>query len=397
MVGNSTATPLDHPARAAQAASAKLLDLAKQITLGRYFAGVAFTLALYDWIILLEQESRYVWNTRWRLTKGIYYYNRVMSLIGLGITVLETTDQWTNELPISVRQPPCKTYFLLVGLIEWSGFFGGNVILTLRVVAMYNNQHPNLVRFLYAYLLVTWMTALAFTVHTLSLLSLQTFYSMDFHLCASSSNPPLTSYIFLVAAIFEMILFGLTLYRAIQDVRNRVLVFRSSREVEEIGGGGDGGASSPLLVVLYRDGLYYFAAVFAVYLWIAIAYLTQEIKSTYMGVYLGWAISIVMSCRVYLNLAHAVHDRRTMYDQSTTHHIHGHYTNSNFHMSTLTDRPPRRYPITTDIFALDMYGDKEESEAVVVEYGISGPRNQYSHLHASMMSGLPGVLTPSTP
>ncbi|KAG8755712.1 hypothetical protein FRC14_003719 [Serendipita sp. 396] len=103
MVGNSTATPLDHPARAAQAASAKLLDLAKQITLGRYFAGVAFTLALYDWIILLEQESRYVWNTRWRLTKGIYYYNRVMSLIGLGITVLETTDQWTNELPISLQ------------------------------------------------------------------------------------------------------------------------------------------------------------------------------------------------------------------------------------------------------------------------------------------------------
>ncbi|KAG8792063.1 hypothetical protein FRC16_000159 [Serendipita sp. 398] len=40
MVGNSTATPLDHPARAAQAASAKLLDLAKQITLGRYFADV---------------------------------------------------------------------------------------------------------------------------------------------------------------------------------------------------------------------------------------------------------------------------------------------------------------------------------------------------------------------
>lgn len=29
-----------------------------------------------------------------------------------------------------------------------------------------------------------------------------------------------------------------------------------------------------------------------------------------MGVYFGWAIVIVMSCRVYLNLCEAVHDRR---------------------------------------------------------------------------------------
>ncbi|KAG8846536.1 hypothetical protein FRB91_000698, partial [Serendipita sp. 411] len=111
MSSNSTAPPLDDPAAqaaaqaAAAAAIAALLDLAKQITLGRYFAGVALTLAVYDWIILFERESQCVWNTRWRWTKGIYYYNRIVSLIGLGITVLETTDQWTSELSVTVRKP----------------------------------------------------------------------------------------------------------------------------------------------------------------------------------------------------------------------------------------------------------------------------------------------------
>ncbi|KAG8773580.1 hypothetical protein FRC15_001925 [Serendipita sp. 397] len=337
MSSNSTAPPLDDPAAqaaaqaAAAAAIAALLDLAKQITLGRYFAGVALTLAVYDWIILFERESQCVWNTRWRWTKGIYYYNRIVSLIGLGITVLETTDQWTSELSVT-------TYFMLVGLIQWSGFFGGNVILTLRVIAMYNNRHPNFIRFLYGYLLVTWMITLAFTAHSLTLLAQQTFYSMDFHLCASNANPPLASYIFVVPAIFEMSLFGLTLYRAVEDARNKMFAFGSA-------GPGSGGSapSSPLLVILYRDGFYYFATVFAVYLWIAIAYLTQEIKSTYMGVYFGWAISIVMSCRVYLNLAHAVHDRRTMHDGSTLQNGKSNYTNPTFHSNA---RPPR-YTTTT--------------------------------------------------
>ncbi|KAG8822108.1 hypothetical protein FRC17_009651, partial [Serendipita sp. 399] len=135
---------------------------------------------------------------------------------------------------------------------------------------------------------------------------------MDFHLCASNASPPLSSYIFLVPAIFEMSLFGMTLYRAIDDVKNRMVTL-----------GNNSSPSSPLLVVLYRDGFYYFATVFGVYLWIAVAYLTQPIKSTYMGVYFGWAISIVMSCRVYLNLADAVHDRRAVHDTTNNQYTGG--------------------------------------------------------------------------
>lgn len=81
---------------------------------------------------------------------------------------------------------------------------------------------------------------------------------MDFHLCATNASAPLSSAIFVIPAVFELGLFVLTLWRAVQDVRNQISDSIFS-------------PSSPLLVVLYRDGFYYFAAVFAVYTWIAMA------------------------------------------------------------------------------------------------------------------------------
>jgi hypothetical protein len=53
---------------------------------------------------------------------------------------------------------------------------------------------------------------------------------------------------FMGPAIYEFVLFGLTTYRAFEDLRNRM-------------------SAGPLVATLYRDGFYYFAAVFAVHLW----------------------------------------------------------------------------------------------------------------------------------
>jgi hypothetical protein len=81
---------------------------------------------------------------------------------------------------------------------------------------------------------------------------------MDFHLCATTATAPFSSAIFVTPAIFELGLFALTLIRAISDVKLKIADNLFS-------------PASPLLGVLYRDGFYYFAAAFAVYVWIAMA------------------------------------------------------------------------------------------------------------------------------
>ncbi|KAG8797665.1 hypothetical protein FRC18_008912, partial [Serendipita sp. 400] len=63
------------------AEAAFYLDAFKKVQATRYLNGVGLVLVIYDWIILLERESRTVWKTRWSWTKGIYYNNRIMTII----------------------------------------------------------------------------------------------------------------------------------------------------------------------------------------------------------------------------------------------------------------------------------------------------------------------------
>ncbi|PVF92165.1 hypothetical protein CPB86DRAFT_717942 [Serendipita vermifera] len=265
------------------------VDLVGQITLARYFAGIALTLCVYDWLILLGRESQTVWKARWTRTKVLYYFNRVITLVGLIIVAAQNSDLWTKTLSHRVGTL-CIFYIWFTSMLQWASFCIANTILTLRITALYY-RHVLLVRILYCLLVINWLSALATTIHTIYLMALQLDYSPELHLCASSVRSPTAPVIFIGPATYEFILFVLTLYRAVQDRRNRV-------------------TTGPFLATLYRDGFYYFAAVFAVHLWNSLAYLTLPMTGIFMGVYFAWSTMTIMSGRVFLNLVLAVHGRR---------------------------------------------------------------------------------------
>ncbi|KAG8840550.1 hypothetical protein FRB91_005947, partial [Serendipita sp. 411] len=73
-------------------------ELLQQVTVARYFAGVALTLCIYDWLILLGRESQTVWKARWTRTKAIYYINRILTLVGLTVTAIQDSDIWLTPL-----------------------------------------------------------------------------------------------------------------------------------------------------------------------------------------------------------------------------------------------------------------------------------------------------------
>ncbi|KAG8755179.1 hypothetical protein FRC14_004292 [Serendipita sp. 396] len=178
-------------------------------------------------------------------------------------------------------------------MLQWASFCLGNTILTLRIVALYN-RHKMIVRLAYSLLVLNWLMTLVFSVHTLYLFSLDIDYAPVLHLCVSNAHSPTASVIFIGPAVFEFILFLLTLYRALQDMKNRFF-----------------GANihAPFLFILYRDGLYYFAAIFAVHLWNSLAYSLLPSTGIFMGVYFAWSVMTTMSSRVYLNLVLAAHGR----------------------------------------------------------------------------------------
>lgn len=258
------------------------LELMSQIKLSRYCNGIALTLCVYDWLMLVQRESQTVWKARWTRMKVMYYINRVVTVVGLIITVIQSSDLWTIPLP----QRFCHFYIWFASMLQMVSFFISTIILTLRIVALYN-RHMFVVRLVYCLLLLNWLVTFVAATHTLYFLGTDLDYMFSARLCISRAHTPAASIIFISPAVYECILLLLTAYRAIQDVRNRVLGTNQS---------------TPFLAILYRDGFYYFAAVFAVHSWNSLAYLTLPMTGIFMGVYVAWSVMTVMSGRVYLNL-----------------------------------------------------------------------------------------------
>lgn len=282
--GHSCFFPSHNSQMSADALPALDLNLYGSVTLSRYFTGVALTLCIYDWLIILERESHTVWKARWTWTKALYYINRVITLFGLALAATQNSLLWT-KLP----QRFCSFYLWTASLLQVVSWCIANIILTLRIVALYY-QRKYLLRVLYFLLVVDWAVVVSTTIHTLWSLEQQLDYSPVLRMCASTAPTPAAPAIFMGPAIYEFILFILTIYRALQDVRNRL-------------------STGPLVATLYRDGFYYFASIFTVHLWNSLSYMTQPMTGIFMGVYFAWAVMTVMSCRVFLNLVFVVHGR----------------------------------------------------------------------------------------
>ncbi|KAG8830964.1 hypothetical protein FRC17_003993 [Serendipita sp. 399] len=123
------------------------------------------------------------------------------------------------------------------------------------------------------------------------------------HICAASETSPTGAVIFISPALYEFILFSLTLYRAIQDVRHKLFPT---------------GTNAPFLFTIYRDGFYYFAAVFAVHFWNSMTYALLPTSGIFMGVYFAWSVLTVMSSRVYVNIISAAFGSSDDQNMTTT-------------------------------------------------------------------------------
>ncbi|KAG8841080.1 hypothetical protein FRB91_005391 [Serendipita sp. 411] len=257
----------------------ELVEGLKHAAISRYLCGVALILSIYDWLLLLGQESETIWKGRWTLPKGIYYFNRVVTPIGLVVAAYQLTDLRTEALSTRV-------YTFVNSLVELLSFFLANWLFTLRLVALYKRKRA-IVWFLYSFLITSYLVTAAFMVVALYTFGLSIHYSHIFHACGSTTRATLMPAIFLAPAAFEVTLFFLTGYRAWQDAK---LISSSSH--------------APFLIILYRDGIVCFFVMFAVRLWNVWIYATQPLTAAYLGIYVLWTTMTLLSTRVYLNLVY---------------------------------------------------------------------------------------------
>ncbi|KAG8806382.1 hypothetical protein FRC17_005054 [Serendipita sp. 399] len=110
------------------------------------------------------------------------------------------------------------------------------------------------------------------------------YYSIPVKSCATDAHSATMAAIFYAPAAFEAFVFAMTVYSAAKD--SKVI----------------SGSAAPFLTVLYRDGMICFFVMVALRIWNCWIYITQSASSYNMGTPLMWAVNVVLTTRIYINL-----------------------------------------------------------------------------------------------
>ncbi|KIM20334.1 hypothetical protein M408DRAFT_30443 [Serendipita vermifera MAFF 305830] len=276
-----------------------LKELFKDLYLSRYMALVSITLALYDWILVADEEVLLLGTMRIAKGKVLYYCGRFATLIGLLLAVAHIinfrpplNDRVTvSAIGRATRDHrlitfSCIGFLWMSSLLQVTSIFTSYWLLTLRLLALYKS-HRVVVWLLYFALFATYITSAGLLIQTLRVITTTGAYVPLIHLCVPFDHPASLQGVFEVPLVFEVLIFGLMIWRAWGTYRE----------------GKDSGAkTAPLLKIMYRDGVFYFCVMVAVRVWNIYIFASRPLQEMYIGLYIMWALITVLSCRIYLNI-----------------------------------------------------------------------------------------------
>ncbi|KAI0634233.1 hypothetical protein C8Q77DRAFT_1055851 [Trametes polyzona] len=286
-MSNSTATD---PSAAAAAAAAlqQLLELHDDARIVAYCAVGAYTWFLFDFFTVLPSEIRYVWATKWNLSKLLFAWVRIFGTVLLTVNLAVTM---TGNHSVKVR--PCQFYFYWEGTAGSLMLYSVEVILQLRIYAMY---HKN-----------KWLALFNAAFFLAEIIVMLTVYNYGISVGTTLATPEgltgcygiTTSYLFsiwLPGLAFEMWLVVLAIWKAIERARSGIVV---------------NGQRLDLLALLIRDKCVFFSL-----FEIALGLLTNTVMwfaapdgLAASAVSMSHASMIVSGTRLLLNLFEAFHRR----------------------------------------------------------------------------------------
>lgn len=253
------------------------------LNVSRYFAFVATTIAIYDWMLLLRTEVELLGSSRMSIGKVLYYLTRITTIPGLvyGAYTL-------SPLRSRLSQEYCNKFLWISPIYCLVSIFISYWLLTIRVVVLY--QRSLLVKtILYLTLGTCYLIAFGVLLSCLNEISKNTIYIQLVDICVPAGLNSRASIVFEAPLVFEGVMFGALIYRASVDLKSQGSL-----------------AMLPLLRVLYRDGFLFFVIMTAARIWNIYKYVNRPIYEALEGLYIMWAIVSILSCRIYVNIVCAV-------------------------------------------------------------------------------------------
>ncbi|KAL5639292.1 hypothetical protein ACGC1H_006711 [Rhizoctonia solani] len=238
---------------------------------------LGYVLLLYDHLLTLQDEIRLIWPGPWSLVKTLFLINRYSVPIFLTINSWEMSG-FTGPDSTTV----CRRWVPIEGYAEVTSLGISNLLLLLRVHALYGRSRRVLV-FLAILYILTYISII--TTATMALLHMipQLTYSPLAGICSVPEKPVALQAVWAAPLGFEILIFAMTLYKCLEHAKTQQL-------------------QVPLLRTLYRDGFLYFLVgrfmrILNLALWIV-----APVSLIYLGLYFIWALITLLISRLLLNL-----------------------------------------------------------------------------------------------
>ncbi|KAF5388050.1 hypothetical protein D9615_000702 [Tricholomella constricta] len=228
----------------------------------------------WDYLVNLPQEIERIWRRKISYVSVLYLINRYYGLLQFSLVVALITTPITNAFSTE----SCKKIFLWQPVGALISIFISQAIMGSRVYALYGKS------MVIAGCLSVIMAA-EFIVHVYTLTRVfpapEPAPGVPIPCVAIGPTRWLVSF-WAIPLLYDTITFLLTLYETVGYWRSR--------------------SDSPILVVLFRDGLAYFAAIFSMNLVNVILFVTQNTTLQAANLPATLMLNVLMSCRLVLNL-----------------------------------------------------------------------------------------------
>ncbi|KAH7100090.1 hypothetical protein BKA62DRAFT_771810 [Auriculariales sp. MPI-PUGE-AT-0066] len=238
---------------------------------------IGLTLVIYDGLNLLPNEIRYIWLARNSITKWVYLINRYVSLVGMALLVRATGMlDWgdLNDTFCVATMGACLSLGALsIGV--------GNYLVLLKVWFLWDQRRAIIAITTLAWI-VSYTTTLALVGVSIAHLvpSTFSFAAYGINVCGVIAKPAVLRGIWAAPIALEVLVFAFTVLNAAHRPRP---------------------ANVSLGKALYRDGLLFFLALFALRVFNLIVIVSFRSSLQFIGSCLIWGVNATLLHRLILN------------------------------------------------------------------------------------------------
>lgn len=241
--------------------------------IGKGLSYSAFTLLIWDVLLTFGDEVRYVWSAKFTLVKGLFFFNRYISPLIISINLWTFTGRAAG-----LTDNFCRIWLSILDVTQVIGISLVSLIVTFRLYAL-----EEITRTAFTLLLLVWGIALAIAMLLLVknfFLKLETIHVLPVGNVCYAVLPRIWEN-WLPNVAEHAIFFLFLLFKSLKTPRS---------------------AQTPLLAIMYRHGIFYFAFTLTVFVLSFVTWRYLDLKWFSVPLLSTWIMCQVATSRLLLGV-----------------------------------------------------------------------------------------------